>query len=128
MLCMGAAITGVGARVIHVDPDTVHAPYWVILLCGLVFMSGGLAAVIGDKHPLNRILAATISLGLAASFAWVTFYGDSAHMSGGVWFLPKSVNDILGRILFGLGAAMGFVIGGLALFGHRGKATKSKRD
>ncbi|MBT8401906.1 MAG: hypothetical protein KJO98_15635 [Rhodothermia bacterium] len=122
MLCAGAAITGVGAQVIPVDPATVHAPYWVIVLCGLVFMAGGMAAVIGEKHPLNGVLAAIIALGLAASFAWVTLFGDSEHMSGGVWFLPQSVNDILGRILFGLGSIMGFVIGGLALFGRRGKA------
>ncbi len=128
MLCAGAAMAGVGAKVIPVDPSTVHAPYWVIVLCGLVFIAGGMAAVIGEKHPLNSVLAAIIALGLATSFAWVTVYGDSAHMSGGVWFLPKSVNDILGRILFGLGSIMGFVIGGLALFGGRGKSRADRDD
>lgn len=127
MLCAGAAMAGVGAKVIPVDPATVHAPYWVIAVCGLVFISGGMAAIIGEKHPLNSVLAAIIALGLATSFGWVAFFGDSAQMSGGVWFLPKSVNDILGRILFVLGSVMGFVIGGLALFGGRG-TSRSRRD
>ncbi len=38
----GVAIMLVGLRVIPVDPGTVHAPYWVIAVCGGCFAGGGL--------------------------------------------------------------------------------------
>lgn len=119
MLAAGVAITGVGIGLIPVEPEKVHAPYWVIALCGIMFLAGGTAVLLGEKNPLNRFLAATIALSLAISFAWVAFYGDGQHMSGGAWFLPKSANVALGRVVFGLGSLLGFVIGGLALFSKR---------
>ncbi len=39
----GTGIGLVGLRVISVDPSSVHAPYWVIAVCGLCFAGGGLA-------------------------------------------------------------------------------------
>jgi len=40
---MGAFITLIGLGLIHVDPKTVHAPYWVLTVCGLCFFGAGLA-------------------------------------------------------------------------------------
>ncbi|OGV75370.1 MAG: hypothetical protein A3K19_08910 [Lentisphaerae bacterium RIFOXYB12_FULL_65_16] len=40
----GAGIILVGTRVIPVDPSSVHAPYWVLTMVGLVFGFGGLWA------------------------------------------------------------------------------------
>ena len=121
MLCFGLLITGVGARLIPVDPESVHAPYWVIVLCGVVFLAGGIGALVGERSPLSRFLAATIAVSLGVAFAWVAFYGDGQHMSGGFWFLPHSANVTIGRVVFGLGSLRGIAIGAAALFG---KVTK----
>jgi len=40
---MGVAVTLVGMRVIAVEPASVHAPWWVIEVCGMCFAGGGLA-------------------------------------------------------------------------------------
>jgi hypothetical protein len=37
----GVSIALVGLRVIPVDPSSVNAPYWVILVCGACFAGGG---------------------------------------------------------------------------------------
>jgi len=37
----GAAIMLVGAKVLKVDPASVHAPYWVLTVAGMVFALGG---------------------------------------------------------------------------------------
>ena len=39
----GVAILLLGLRVIPSDPDSVHAPWWVIQVCGVCFAAGGLA-------------------------------------------------------------------------------------
>jgi hypothetical protein len=39
----GVAIVLVGMHVIQVDPGSVHAPYWVLVVCGGCFAGGGLA-------------------------------------------------------------------------------------
>ncbi len=40
---MGAWIILVGLRLVHVEPQSVHAPYWVLTICGVCFFSAGLA-------------------------------------------------------------------------------------
>src|SRR5262245_55376527 len=42
-LFMGGFITGIGLQWIPHDPAKIHAPYWVIVVGGLVFVSAGLA-------------------------------------------------------------------------------------
>jgi hypothetical protein len=39
----GVPIALIGLHVIRVDPSTVHAPYWVIVVCGACFAGGGFA-------------------------------------------------------------------------------------
>jgi hypothetical protein len=39
----GVAITLLGLRIIPVAPSSVHAPWWVIQVCGVCFAGGGLA-------------------------------------------------------------------------------------
>jgi hypothetical protein len=38
----GVWILMIGSKVIHVDPQTVHAPYWVLTVCGACFFGAGL--------------------------------------------------------------------------------------
>jgi len=42
-VAVGTAILLVGARVIPVDPNSVHAPWWVLTVMGVVFALAGLA-------------------------------------------------------------------------------------
>lgn len=39
---LGSAIVLVGTKIIPVDPKAVHAPYWILTVCGLVFALAGL--------------------------------------------------------------------------------------
>lgn len=41
-MLVGSAITLVGTKTIPVDPNSVHAPYWVLTVVGLVFALAGL--------------------------------------------------------------------------------------
>ena len=49
---VGTWIILVGTKVIPVDPATVHAPYWVLTVAGLVFALSGLALWVGAVRQL----------------------------------------------------------------------------
>jgi hypothetical protein len=58
----GTCIVLMGMRIIRVDPGSVHAPYWVLTMCGVVFACGGLMvwgmAATQHKHERHRRAAA----------------------------------------------------------------------
>jgi hypothetical protein len=74
----GVAIALIGVRVIPVDPSSVHAPYWVIVVAGLSFAGGGLAvwgmAVTQARAERHRREAARRYAGSEAlnDYAWNT--------------------------------------------------------
>ncbi|MEM6327406.1 MAG: hypothetical protein AAF791_09840 [Bacteroidota bacterium] len=105
---MGLFITGIGLGVVPVDPATVHAPMWVLAVCGIVFVLGGISVIAHDHRGVQTAAGLTIVLALGLVGGWVALFGDSAQMSGGLPFLPRSLNVALGRGLFGFGALICF--------------------
>jgi hypothetical protein len=112
----GLFITLVSADVIHTDPESIHAPRWVLTLAGLVFALSGLAIVSQAlstpselKSPILRWVQYFIGLGIFVSFTlsflWIGFGPGERQFSSSVSFLfinfNKSGDDILGRIVFG---------------------------
>ncbi len=129
MFVAGAVILAVAAGLITLDPQSVHAPRWVIGLIGLVFLSGGIAVVAPAGNGIvRRLAAATIVIGMGAASAWVALFGSGDHMSGGLWFLPHYINVGIGRVMFGLGALMCFAIAAWALFGKHDERSKTPSD
>lgn len=116
-LCVaaGAFILATAAGLIPVAEEDVHAPTWVLALCGLVFLVGGLMVFAGTRSRLNSLFAAVLCCAFGAIGAWVTFFSPAESISGGLPFLAQSTNAAIGRWLFGFGTLISFGIAGIAL-------------
>jgi len=107
---VGLPFIGMSLDIFPVDESTVHAPIWVIGLCGFVFSLVGLMILLGEKSPINNLLGGILVLSFALIGGWVALFGDSAQFSGGAPILSDSQNVVVARILFGSGSLMCFAI------------------
>ena len=132
-LLAGLAIVFVAFGWIRVDPASVHAPPWVLGLCGGMFaltgavlfgygVTNGLGAgaraeeddVERDEHAfavMPWLLGLVICAGMAAVAGWIAFgpgertFSGSAGV-GGVGVSGSGGGDTLGRWVFGFGAVL----------------------
>jgi hypothetical protein len=128
----GAFIMAVGAGIVPVDPETIHAPMWIIAMAGLVFVLGGVMMLAGwleqegatpvgtpvTTNPIPHILVLAIMLCMAAMATWATF--AEGEIEGGI-ALPfvsydSEINQYLGRALFGFGALLCWAVVAAAAF------------
>lgn len=111
-LLMGGFITAIGLEWVPYDPAKIHAPQWVIVVCGLVFVCGGLAVLSAtwsrDARP-QPLLGVAILIGLTLVCNWVAFGEGERRFTS-----TTSVNDTVldsrpvdegtGRFVFGISA------------------------
>lgn len=98
------------------DSAKVHAPRWVIAICGLVFVAGGLAMLRvtwarSAQAQSQPIFGVAILLGIAVVATWVAF-GDGERR----FTRTTSINDVVvdsrpldersGRFVFGISAVI----------------------
>lgn len=110
MIFIGVYVSGMSTGFFPIDMEKLNAPLWVLFLVGAVFLVGGIMLVIGDSGSLNDFLAAIILLAMGSIGAWISFFGDSAQMSGGLFFLSREANVQLSRFLFGFGSLITFMV------------------
>lgn len=113
-LLAGGAIIGIGAGWIGSDPSKVHAPTWVLVTCGLMFLTAGLAmlnsAIRPGKKP-SALFGIVILVGLTAVCNWVAFgpgernFSSRTSVSGRV-VDERPVRESSGRIVFGAAAVV----------------------
>ena len=92
--------------VIEPDAGSVHAPMWVLAMCGGVFILAGIMVLLGQNSRASYFLAALLCLCFAAIGGWVALFGAAENFSGGIPFVPSKTNFSIGRITFGLGALL----------------------
>lgn len=110
-LLAGGFIAAIGAGFIPVEPESVHAPGWVIIACGLVFAMGGVMCYtesLGDN--VNSLFACVLLVAFASVFSWVAFGPGEREFTGsgsiGPIAVVERVGETMGRIAFGFGAIM----------------------
>jgi hypothetical protein len=107
------------------DPTVPMAQQQALAICiGTVFAAGGLAAMLNGlpgraARLANQALGLIVAFGLTVLLGWVAVGPGSRGFSSPVAILGPRVNDISGRIMFGLGAAMGLAILVLMIRGVR---------
>ena len=114
-LAIGATIVLMAAGIIEVADESVHAPRWVLGLCGLVFLLGGFMMLAGAKSRFNALGAAILCGSFGLIGVWATFFTPDDAITGGVPFLSQSTNATIGRWLFGAGFLISFAIAWVAL-------------
>jgi uncharacterized membrane protein len=120
VLGMGAFIAAVGLGVVPVDPKSVHAPGWVIVAAGIVFLAVGLFLLQQALRIewLKPVPGFVMLVGLMAMGHWVAFGPGERKFRGIVSVVgieaPLS-SEVMGRATFGLGAILldALVVAGL---------------
>jgi hypothetical protein len=107
LLCVlggAAACAGVLGLVPLDGTPLSNAPSWAVGSSGAVLFFVGFLLLSRD-HRTSDALASVLLLAAAAGAGWITFYAPPGFLEQAVPFIPASVGDELGRLLFGLGAA-----------------------
>ncbi len=79
-------------------------------MAGLVFAAGGVALMLPPGSRVRMAMVAILVSGFAVLGAWVALTGSAETIEGGLFFLSRETNALLGRILFGLGSLISAVI------------------
>jgi len=106
LLCLGCGV-GIGLvalDVVPVDDASVHAPDWIILLAGGVFLCAGLAILLRDYPLVVAVLGNSIVLSFAVIAAWVAIAGSAEQFSSNIPFLPHDLSVKIARGVFGFSA------------------------
>lgn len=148
-LLPGLMIVFIALGWIEVDPARIHAPRWVLGVCGGMFALTGLGTLYyGIRNALGGssedrgdsgfpvvgwLIGLVISGGIALSFGWVAFgpgtraFTGSAGV-GGVAIGGPAPSELFGRAIFGAVALLSgmFAIWGL-VYGLRKLTSRSRR-
>jgi hypothetical protein len=96
--------------VISINENLVHAPDWIIALCGLLLLSSGLAGAASPKSAIATWSAGTLVISMTLISAWVAVYGPSEQFSGDFPIIPRDSNVIIARLIFGCVSLLGLAI------------------
>ena len=117
LLCIAVSLFPIAhsLNLLPIAEQPGDAPRWVIGLCGMVFALSGCMMMTQLNSRLNNSLAAIFLALMGAIGLWVSLFSPAEGMSGGLFFLSQEQNVLLGRCVFGLGAAIVFLMCGYAV-------------
>lgn len=125
---MGLFLLLTGFGVVPVNPRSVHGPMWVVSAAGVAFILGGLSIAVGAVHGVSAsgelpkdtdwwmrlfytMIGVIIAGALASIGTWVAFGpGPRAFSGTGLFLLSREAGEMVGRIVFGFGAVMTWLI------------------
>jgi hypothetical protein len=106
LLCVFAGITACAGALdlLPIGPSPfLEAPRWIVCGGGAVLALSGFM-MLGRDHRASTVLASVLLLAVAAGTGWITFYAPQGTLGRAIPFIPASVSNELGRLLFGLSA------------------------
>jgi hypothetical protein len=121
---MGLFLLLTGLGVIPMPPRSGDGPHWIAAAAGMCFLLAGISIAVGAIHGVSetgelphdtgwwmRLFYYAIGLVIAGSLAsigsWIAFgTGPRAFGGTGMFMLSREANDMVGRIVFGLGAVL----------------------
>lgn len=109
-IALGLFPLGIALDLLPVDPRGVHAPPWVLALCGLVFISGGGLILLHRHRILQHLFAGTIAASFGLVGLWVALFAPDDGFSGGIFFVSDETNVAIARWFFGAGAVLALAI------------------
>ncbi len=115
-IALGLFPLGIAFDLVPVDPNSVHAPPWVLALCGLVFISGGGLILLHRHRLLQHVFAGTITGSFGLVGLWVALFAPADGFSGGFFFVSDETNVTIARWIFGIGAVLALAIFANAMF------------
>ena len=90
--------------------ESASAPAWILMACGLTFVTAG-SMLLLDPASIYRDLGAAIIAGcFAAIGVWVSVFSPDEGFSGGLPFVSNETNLVLARVVFGIGSLISAAI------------------
>lgn len=115
-IVLGCFPMAVSVGILPADPATIYAPLWVLFACGFVFVVTGAMLIFGERYPrFNNFCAVIVTGGMGAIAGWIAIFSDAAGFSGGIPFIPRDLNILIGRGLIGFGAVLCWAIAAYGL-------------
>ncbi|MDX8404049.1 MAG: hypothetical protein R8K54_06540 [Mariprofundaceae bacterium] len=110
---MGLMIVAMSVDVIHVDPSDIHAPRWVVAVCGMMFVFAGLIIPAsqsysgGEPSLWVRFVGLLIIGCFALVFSWIAFGPGEREFSTSInGFIVEGSGEVFGRAVFGFFAVL----------------------
>ncbi|QDS97322.1 hypothetical protein HG15A2_05830 [Adhaeretor mobilis] len=117
MLAVGILIMMVATNVIPSEDEKFHVPRWVVFVCGMLFVTPGMAELLPGGKRTARFAFSFMLACFGTIGGAVALLGDSAGFSGGIPFVSQGTNATIARWVFGGGALLCFLFAGLVLCG-----------
>lgn len=108
IIVMGMSVVLAALDVIPADPESFHAPRWVVATFGMMFVLAGVMLLFSDYPRIRHTLATLMVLCFAVGTAWVSLFTIPEEWSGGIGFLSASANGMVAKSIAGLGALILF--------------------
>ncbi len=106
-----------------VDEARLTAPRWVIAGAGFSIAIAGFMILLAGYSRANDLLAGVLLLLFGVMGTWVSLFSSDEGFSGGLPFLSRELNILVGRWVFGIGALICFA---LCAYAFRRAASGSK--
>ena len=101
----GLAVCAASLGLLPSEYVAIDAPPALVTAGGAVLALAGFMALARDHRGAEAIASIAV-LAIAVFAGWATFYAPEGTVERWVPFIPASVNVALGRLLFGIGAAL----------------------
>lgn len=108
-ILMGVLILLAAFGIGPMSGSPMNAPRWVIGLCGIFFLSGGVM-VIAPTQKIATLAAGIAVVGITVICAWIALFGDARYFSGGLSMFSRDTEVVIARALFGAVALLGIAI------------------
>jgi hypothetical protein len=125
---MGLFLLLTGLGVVPMKPRSGDGRLWIAAVAGIAFMLGGISIAVGAIHGVSAtgelpkdtgwwmrlfytVIGVVIAGALASIGTWVAFGpGPRAFSGTGLFLLSREAGETVGRIVFGSGAVLTWVI------------------
>ena len=107
-IALGCYPLALGLGLFATDSSMLTAPPWVVSSAGIAFVIAGFMILLAHYSRVNDLLAGVLLFVFGLIGVWVAVFSSNEGFSGGLPFLPRDTNIMLGRWLFGLGALISF--------------------
>ena len=99
-----------GLDITHFGDMENDTPRFMLVFVGFIFLLVSIMVQVGKKERLNNFLASVLTFVMGLMFGWVSLFGKESGFSGNGVLISYITNLPVGRIMFGMGSIVSFII------------------
>ena len=99
-----------GLDITHYGEMENDTPRFMLVFVGFIFLLVSIMVHIGKRERLNNFLASVLIFVMGLMFGWISLFGKESGFSGNGILISYITNLPVGRIMFGIGSIVSFII------------------